>query len=526
MFNQDFYPTPESVVYAMLQGSEVSNKVILEPSAGKGNIVNVLNLLGAKEVLTCEINNDLATIVKEQSKFLKPDFMQVKREEVSHINMIVMNPPFTADEKHILHAWEIAPDGCEIISLCNTNTVKNRYSRIREELSTIISNYGAVIDMGDCFANSERKTDVDISLVRLTKPSATYEAEFDGFFMNEDPEESQENGIMGYNAIRDIVNRYVESVKIWDRQHEQLEQLNGLIGGVFGTLSISFSREDNPLTREEFKKEMQKKGWKWVISKMNLEKLVTSKVRERINKFVETQTQYPFTMKNIYHMIDMVIQTREQNMDLAIEEIFDSVTKHYHENRYNLEGWKTNSHYILNKRFIFPHLVEGESYGHKNPYVYPTYSGNFDKVIDLCKALCYLTGTDYDNTQDLYNFYRNDWFIRDEEGNVLANDNSEYSLQHSEDRLRRAYKLPENYTKGHEPREWGQWYEWSFFRVRAYKKGTIHFEFLDDNVWATFNQRVSKIKGFPLPEKVNTPTPKKKTQPTKKAEVLFSIKVS
>lgn len=526
MFNQDFYPTPESVVYSMLQGSEVNGKIILEPSAGKGNIIRVLQKEGAKEVISCELNDELSAIVKGISRFLKPNFLDVTKEEVSHIDMIVMNPPFTADEKHILHAWEIAPDGCEIISLCNSNTVHSRYSHIREELHTIITNYGGVIDLGDCFSSSERKTNVEISLVRLKKPSSNYEDEFSGFFLDEDPEEGQENGIMGYNAIRDIVNRYVESVKIWDKQEQEINRLNSLSGGVFGTVGVTFNRGEELLTRESFKKEMQKRGWSWVIDKMNLEKLVTSKVRERINKFVETQTQFPFTMRNIYHMIDMVIQTREQNMDLAIEEIFDSVTKHYHENRYNLEGWKTNSNYLLNRRFIFPNLVSGKEYGYKYQYVNPVHSGNFNKVDDFFKALCFLTGKPYNYLDSLWNFYSYNWYIKDMDGNVIARDNSQNSLRYKESLMKKDGTLPFEYRIGEERKEWGQWYDWGFFRVRAYKKGTIHFEFIDEDLWATFNQRVAKIKGFPLPEKVKTDNSTKRESPKKKAKVLFSVKVN
>lgn len=29
----------------------------------------------------------------------------------------------------------------------------------------------------------------------------------------------------------------------------------------------------------------------------------------------------------------------------------------------------------------------------------------------------------------------------------------------------------------------------------------MHFEFKNDDVWAMFNQRVAKLKGYPLPEK-------------------------
>lgn len=30
--------------------------------------------------------------------------------------------------------------------------------------------------------------------------------------------------------------------------------------------------------------------------------------------------------------------------------------------------------------------------------------------------------------------------------------------------------------------QWGVWFIWGFFRCKTYKKGTIHFEFLDEDV--------------------------------------------
>ena len=50
MFNPEFYPTPAEVIEIMLQGEEIENKTILEPSAGKGDIVDYLNEYAAKKV--------------------------------------------------------------------------------------------------------------------------------------------------------------------------------------------------------------------------------------------------------------------------------------------------------------------------------------------------------------------------------------------------------------------------------------------------------------------------------------------
>ena len=52
------------------------------------------------------------------------------------------------------------------------------------------------------------------------------------------------------------------------------------------------------------------------------------------------------------------------------------------------------------------------------------------------------------------------------------------------------------------PVEWGKWFDWEFFEVRLYKKGTGHFKFKDEKVWELFNYNVARIKGFPLPEAV------------------------
>lgn len=50
----------------------------------------------------------------------------------------------------------------------------------------------------------------------------------------------------------------------------------------------------------------------------------------------------------------------------------------------------------------------------------------------------------------------------------------------------------------------GEWFDFGFFKVKGFKKGTGHFKFKDRDVWALFNQRICKIKGFPLPEAVKS----------------------
>lgn len=468
MFSQDFYPTPEAVIDQMLQGENIQGKVILEPSAGKGNIVDYLKMNGAKEVIACELNQDLKKIVESKCRVIGSDFLLIKSEEISHVDMIVMNPPFSADEKHILHAFEIAPPGCRIIALCNTESLKTHGYRVRENLLAIIEAHGNTFDLGECFSTAERKTDVRVSVITLQKPGESYSQEFEGFFLEEDPEEEQANAIMPYNFIRDLVNRYIAAIKIFDQQLETAVQLNELTKNYFfpkqPEVGLSITRLGAPIKRNEFKKEMQKEAWNFIFSKMNMQKYATKGLREDINRFVEQQQQIPFTMRNIYRMIEIVIGTQSQRMDKALLEVFDKVTQHYDDNRLNVEGWKTNSHFLLTETFILPWMVDTSKWSWNKFHVKLSYNGNYEIIEDMQKALCHLVGMDYSQTTTLNDFI---------------------------DRNKCLY---------------GQWYSWGFFEIKGYKKGTMHFRFQDKELWIKFNQRISKLKGYPLYE------PKKQSQ--------------
>lgn len=496
MFNKDFFPTPDNVIELMIGGEQIEGKTILEPSAGKGNIVDYLLASGAKSVIACENNEDLKKILQTKCKVIGEDFLTINSDQVSHIDLIVMNPPFSADEKHILHAYNIAPAGCRIISLCNLDTIKNPYNKTRKELESVIDNYGEWKDLGNCFTDgAERKTGVKIGLVKLQKAGSNYNTEFEGFFMEEDPEEEQANGIMSYNVVRDLVNRYVAAVKLFDEQLSVGVRMNDLTGAFFSSpLAFEVTEKGAPKARNEFKKDLQKSGWEFIFEKMDMQRHSTRGLRDDINKFVEQQTEIPFTMRNIYKMLEIVAGTTSQRMDKAILEAFDGITKHHADNQYSLPGWKTNSHFLLTKKFIVPYMVdESKRYG----YTHATYQvyrsgGRYDLIEDLEKALCYITGDKWDDIKTLYQSVSNNTY--------------------------------------------GEWYDnHHFFKYKAFKKGTMHFVFKNDEIWGQLNQRVAKIKGYPLFEakkqtayqnrqtgRKNPPVTKTKKEPV----ILKTIKIA
>lgn len=468
MFNKDFFPTPTDVINSMLFGVDIQNKVILEPHGGKGNIVDYLKDNGVKEVISCEKNDDLRKMLSSKCRIVKSDFLELKKDEVSHINCIIANPPFSCEETHILHMWDIAPDGCEIITLCNNSMYENSRYNYRLSIKKIVEEFGNYTFLGDVFSNAERKTGVEIGLIKLYKPKRESENEFEGYFDENDEIEEQGNGIMPFNELRNIVNRYVGAVNLFNSAMESANQINEMIKPINGFSSICFGafQSNNQIDRETFKKELQKSAWKAVFNKLDMGKYVTTTVMADINKFVETQTKVPFTMSNIKKMFEMIVGTHDDRMNRILVESFDTICGFSEDNKLALETWKTNSGYMVNRRFIHPYIVDKYSWSSKNK-VYVHWDRG-DKVDDIAKALCNLTGVKYETIPRLYTHCNSNNF------------------------------------------EYGQWHEWGFFRIRGYKKGTMHFEFIDEDVWYKFNQAVAKIRGYNLPKQTNTGKKSKK----------------
>ena len=146
-------------------------------------------------------------------------------------------------------------------------------------------------------------------------------------------------------------------------------------------------------------------------------------------------------------------------MQRAIVEAVDNFTKYTHENRYGVEGWKTNEGHLLNIKIIADY-VAGFEFGN-NLRVRTYNSRQVDYIIDLFKALCFITGTDFATIPTVYKI---------NEQKLIPN----------------------------------TWYEWGFFEFKVFKKGTGHFKFKDHKVWEKLNRAYAKAKGQVLPEKMKS----------------------
>ncbi|MBT0572480.1 DUF4942 domain-containing protein [Riemerella anatipestifer] len=459
LFNQDFYPTPREVLDLM--ELDVNNKIILEPSAGKGNIIDYLKEYGAKEVLFCEINKDLAEICKNKANQIGTDFLELKPEAVAGVEAIIMNPPFSEFRKHFLHAWNIAPDGCEIVSLCNYDSVSDRGSFLREkeEILNIIEAYGYKSDLGNVFSNAERQTDVSIGLIKVYKPITSESLNFDDYFDNTGgfDIDSSEEGIIRYSEIDSLVNSYKGIAKYSEKLFEDAELFMQMAKscGVGVSIKIGVELKENKINRQLFLREVQVQLWHKVFKLFNIEKYVTSSVAKDLEAWVRYKSQTPFTKRNIFKMIEIIYGTKDHNFKRSLVEAIDNYTRHTKENRYSVEGWATNSGHLLNRKFIVPNMCKVRWC--KNNHLRVDSSGYMENFNDLLKVLCSLEGKNYDKIERL-----NAW----------------------------------------EEFERGIWHDMEFFRYKGFKKGTMHFEFKDKNVWERLNRAYAQAKGNVLPEKL------------------------
>lgn len=482
--NVDFYPTPIEVIEKMMMGEDICGKTVLEPSAGKGNIVDWLQENGAARVIACENDPNIRKLLDGKCEILADDFLFVSSEQVSHVDYIVMNPPFSQGARHILHAFDIAPAGCTIVALCNDdNLERGWYYEKNKKLIETVEDYGQKEYLGHVFKTAERQTNVRVTLIKLYKEGEGAD-EFKDYYFSQMDEDianmNQREGIMKYNVVRDLVNRYIEAVKLFDETLAAAERINEIakypdseydyIPIKFGTMTGGYGGTEKKVTHQQYKRELQKYYWRIIFNKLHMEKYATKLLREQINRFIEQQVNIPFTMGNIYRVIDMVIQTNGQRMQTALLEAFDMICSFSAENSTAGEKWKTNANYMVNRKFIVPFMCKGYhdsyvSYGHswdcrkkKEAYEYVQLNGySVEQIEDVCKALCYITATNYDNVLTL--------------------------------------------RMHHNCEEWGEWFVWGFFRCKAYKKGTMHFEFLNEDVWFKFNYEVAKLRGWALPKK-------------------------
>lgn len=124
-----FFPTPREVAEQMCDMAELTHASdVLEPSCGKGDLMDAIYDRGVEHLIGVELNHDMNMYLKDKpyTTMTGVDFLafagDVRDGKIRNTwTHIIMNPPFSKqqDVAHILAAWDILQPGGVLVSVCS-----------------------------------------------------------------------------------------------------------------------------------------------------------------------------------------------------------------------------------------------------------------------------------------------------------------------------------------------------------------------------------------------------------------------
>lgn len=460
MFDSEFYPTPFALAYDLWQ-PYLKNlgkySAVLEPSAGKGDLLAPVRD-SRINVYAFEKNAQLRELLADKARIVGHDFLRYYGGTML-FDLIVMNPPFSNGDEHLLHAWEILARG-DIACILNAETVRNPCTQRRKRLADLIASNGSVEYRTDAFANAERRTGVEIAIVRLHKEERIPEIDYD---VSDKATGSEYSPFTTLPALRgtdvEVANRlggyirsYYESRLAFTEYVKAKDKLGVYLSPFFCSTdeilkkAYGLDGKGNIERVNDFSESVRQRAWEKIIEEFAPQKYLTKRTYESLRRFFDVNGFLDLTQENFRLVVQWILDNAERLMNESCEEVFDRLTERTFENRKHLEGWKTNNMWVVADKVIIPCAVNVGYTGE------PSMNGFMSVTHDFHRILCWIKGTDY------------------------------------KDRYNDAFGIP---LQG---KEFGKWYEADFCRVKFFKKGTMHLQFTDIDVLNEFNRRACASK--------------------------------
>ena len=531
---QGFYPTPEKVAKKLLEGMNLwKYENILEPSAGKGNLVEALSQAVFREqdyrpyrseyrkihVDCIEIDPYLRSILSyefcgQKRKDLYAEYTPLREKDnrtgltegekkmKNHLgyelarldatdvhiihddfltfdsrksyDLILMNPPFANGDEHLLKAIEMqSRSGGDICCILNAETLRNLFSNRRRFLANKLQELGAEVTfLTEAFTDAERKTDVDIAIVKLSIPVPKRNSNiYDRLRAAADVEEAAYADVTDL-TVADFMTRIVTHYNVEvDAGLTLIREYKALIPYILGSLSKD-DRYNSPnltltvgthdryarLSENEFITLTRQKYWDALFTNKEFVGQLTSNLREKYQKEVSKMSAYDFTLFNIQQVMTQMNAEMGQGIQETIVKLFDRMTEAHswypecQKNTHYFNGWKTNQVHKINSKVILP--VNGmfsDIHWHKKPFNIRNAEAT---IADIEKVFDYL------------------------DGNMTATVDLHGVLERACD---------EGQTKN---------IPCKYFDVTLYKKGTMHIRFRDQALLDRFNIYCCGKKGW------------------------------
>lgn len=484
MFNKSFYPTPEPLIRKMfdkLKRGERYSKLYLEPSAGKGDIADFLtkdsydrknNVIRRANISVIEKDEDLQAILRGKDyKVIDTDFLTYSGPD--QFDVIIANPPFGAGDLHLLKAIDIMYRG-EIVFLLNAETLKNPYTNTRKDLVKKLSDLDADIEyIKNAFKDAERPAGVEIALVYIKIERNVEDDLFagaDDTTARFDEKLETNHEVSNRKTVQELVAEYNQIIKIgtetifeYFKNYKKIGQYIGLNREAEkytsnGDMTDHMQSQINSLLQS-----VRTDFWRKTLDIKDVRNRMTEARQKEFEFQIQDRCNMNFTERNIRQFILNLIGNYEDILTKAVLEIFDKFTiRHsyssglYDDNIHYFNGWKTNKAFKVGKKVIIP-IYGGYE---KGPFI-DNYSGEWKisgyntprELLDIDIVMNY-----FDGMNDYHSIY----------------DAMSYAFSNGKSR-----KI-----------------ESTYFTITAYKKGTLHLVFNDENILRRFNVAACRGKNL------------------------------
>lgn len=463
-FNE-FYPTPVSLLDKITAGMDW-NKIdtILEPEAGKGDIVEYLRSIDEDldfDIDCIENEPELALILKGKGyRVIHDDFLTFNGRK--KYDLIIMNPPFSNGDEHLLKALDLQRDGGYILCILNAETLRNDYTNRRKELKQKLTDYNAEITylFEEFLADdAERKTSVDIAVVKVRIPKkANTSIILDGLKKTSCQEIDVDKDVTDLaidDHIRAIIKRYEMEIEASFRLIDEYYALEPYM-----LMSLKDNCYNSPILELKIANDSSCKHPKNTVLRMIRSKYwealfkdprfvggMTSEQRKTYSHQVEELANYDFSFYNIKTIQEQMARNIVKGIEECILSLFDELSHEYSwlpesgKNIHYYNGWASNKAHIVNNKVIIPLRAWDDIYN-KFDFVFRVK----DRLCDIEKVFDYLNGTVSDHGRSLFRTL----------------DQAEKDQQSKNIRCR-------------------------YFELTFYKKGTCHIRFLNEELLKKFN---------------------------------------
>lgn len=377
--DREFYPTPAALagrMAAMVEWHKI--KTVLEPSAGKGDLLDAAKKAAERfryrhelDIDCIEIDQNLRYILTGKGyRVVHDDFLTYATNK--RYDLILMNPPFSNGDAHLLHAMDMLADGGQIVCLLNAETLRNPYTNRRKVLQNRLAEVGADIRyIKGAFRDGERKTDVDVAIVcakLASKPQSSW------IFEHMKKAEQQEESTSGAGSEALTSASWIEAmiaeynfecnagIALLNEYQNLMVSLLGNTDNSLITLKIG-GESCNDIPRSginNYLRLVRAKHWKKLLNRPEITGKLTSEMSVEYHNKISSMADYDFTEFNIRQVIIDINSQLADGVENSILSLFDKLSEQHswypecEKNIHYYSGWATNKAHKINKKVILP----------------------------------------------------------------------------------------------------------------------------------------------------------------------------